>query len=64
MKTQPDELVFVVRMWMHGDDSGQGPEWRGAVHDVRSGQRYYAAGTRDIADFIDARIAAETKPER
>ena len=64
MKAQPDELVFVVRMWQQGSDTADGVHWRGAVHDVRSGQRYYAAHTRDIADFIDARIAANKNSER
>jgi hypothetical protein len=59
MKSRSDELVFVVRVWLP-DRSDVG--WRGAIIDVRSGLRFYAAGTRDIADFIDARIAETAKP--
>jgi hypothetical protein len=60
MATRSQELVFLVRIWLHGGDDPGAGELRGAIHDVRSGQRFYVAGTRDIADFIDARIV-ETK---
>ncbi len=64
MRSPSDELVFVVRLWVQGGDaSGQG-EWRGAIQDVTSGQRFYVAGTRDIADFIDARMSERGKPVR
>jgi hypothetical protein len=61
MKQQPDEIVFVVRMWVRGDDRPAEGDWRGSVHDVQSGQRFYVSGTRDIADFIGTRLAERSR---
>jgi hypothetical protein len=60
MNSESEELVFVVRVWLQ--TVRYAGEWRGAILDVASGQRFYAVGTRDIADFIDARVAERTKP--
>ncbi len=57
MENPPGELVFVVRLWRGHGESADGAAWRGAIHEVQSGTRFYVAGTRDIADFIDARLA-------
>jgi hypothetical protein len=35
--------------------------WGDAIQEVGSGRRLYIAGTRDIADFIDALIADKSE---
>jgi hypothetical protein len=57
MESPTAELVFVVRLWRGHGDAPDGTAWRGAIVEVQSGKRFYVAGTRDIADFIDARLA-------
>jgi hypothetical protein len=56
VENERTELVFVVRMWRQGgrDDD---PMWRGSVNQVNVDGRFYVAGARDVADFIDARLA-------
>jgi hypothetical protein len=64
MQQPPEELVFVIRMWVHAEDELDGagtPAWRGAVHELKSGQRFYVSGPRDVADFIAARIADKSR---
>jgi hypothetical protein len=54
----------MVRMWAQtGDDAVLG-EWRGSVADVESGVRVYVTGTRDVADFIAARMIVAREPSR
>jgi hypothetical protein len=61
VSTKPaGELVFLVRMWMQGGDH-EGGEWRGSIQEADSGRRFYVTGTRDLADFIAARMAEKTK---
>jgi hypothetical protein len=57
MERPADQLVFVVRMWVQGGDNPAAREWRGLAQEVSSSARVYVAGARDIADFIDARLA-------
>jgi hypothetical protein len=68
VSTKPaDELVFLVRMWVQGgggDGAAGGGEWRGSIQEVDSGRRFYVTGTRDLADFIAARMAEKTHPPR
>ncbi len=53
--------VFLVRMWLHGGEPEAGGTWRGSIHDVESGRIFYLADTRDVAEFIDARLSERTK---
>jgi hypothetical protein len=62
MKTRPEQLVFVVRMWVQRDIPGASV-WRGAILEVASGKRLYVAGARDIADFIEALLAQNDSPD-
>ncbi len=39
-------------------------EWRGSIHEVGSGLRFYVTGTRDVADFIGARLAEKAERSR
>ncbi|MGA8533405.1 MAG: hypothetical protein WB615_04800 [Candidatus Tumulicola sp.] len=56
------ELVFLVRMWVQGDEErADGDEWRGSVQEVDSGRRFYVTGMRDVADFIGARMAEKSQ---
>jgi hypothetical protein len=64
MERPADQLVFVVRMWVQGGDNPATREWRGSVQDVTASVRAYVAGARDIADFIDARLAEHTERPR
>jgi hypothetical protein len=58
VKSDGDERVFLVRMWVQGGgDDRAGREWRGSVREVDTGQLYYVTGTRDVADFIASRLA-------
>jgi hypothetical protein len=43
-------------MWLDVEGA-DGAQWRGSVHDVESGQLYYVADARDVADFIDTQLA-------
>jgi hypothetical protein len=54
------ERVFLVRMWQQG---GERVLWRGSVHEIGSGARFYVAGARDVADFINDRLADATPRE-
>jgi hypothetical protein len=40
-------------MWQPGENA----EWRGSVHEIDSGIRFYVSGTRDVAEFIETRMA-------
>jgi len=53
--------VFLVRMWQHGGEPEAGGSWRGSIQDVESGRIFYLADTRDVAEFIDARLSERTK---
>jgi hypothetical protein len=57
VKTNRGELVFLVRMWREGDSQNEG-DWRGSVQEVESGTRFYVSQTRDISDFVAARLAS------
>jgi hypothetical protein len=43
-------------MWLRDETGGTG-EWRGSVHEVASGRRLFITQTREVADFIEARLA-------
>lgn len=43
-------------MWLR-EESGDPVEWRGSVHEVASGRRLFITQTREVADFIEARLA-------
>lgn len=43
-------------MWLT-EGSEDEPQWRGSVHEVTSGKRLFVTETRDVADFIAARLA-------
>jgi hypothetical protein len=43
-------------MWLSEEIGGTG-EWRGSVHEVASGRRLFITQTREVADFIEARLA-------
>jgi hypothetical protein len=54
MTSSPLEFTFLVRLWRsEGTDAGQ---WRGSVHEVSTGERRFVTGTREIAEFIAARL--------
>lgn len=63
MKTGTNEIVFLVRMWVQAGEADE-REWRGSIQEIDSGLRLYVTGTRDVADFIAARIAEKTGPAR
>jgi hypothetical protein len=46
-------------MWQPG---GTQSAWRGSVHEIGSDLRYYVTETRDLAEFINSRLAVE-RPE-
>lgn len=50
------DATFLVRMWLMEESGGSG-EWRGSVHEVASGRRLFITQTREVADFIEARLA-------
>jgi hypothetical protein len=50
------EATFLVRMWC-SEEPGCDVEWRGSVHEIASGRRLFVTHTRDVADFIAARLA-------
>ncbi len=48
-------------MWQQRiEEAGYG-EWRGSVHQIDSGNRFYVTGAREVADFIGTRLAEETR---
>jgi hypothetical protein len=51
VKAHRDDRVFLVRMWREKDKAGDGG-WRGSVHDVGIGRRFYFTSPGDITDFI------------
>lgn len=53
----PKEFVFVVRIRLQPGEASSEPRLRGSIQDVNAGTRFYVSGTRDIADFIAARMA-------
>jgi hypothetical protein len=38
-------------MWREADAGGRGG-WRGSVHDVAAGRRWYLTSAAEVADFI------------
>lgn len=54
-------MVFVVRMWRQRVEENGAAEWRGSIHQVESGKNFYVTGARDVADFIGARLAEESR---
>jgi hypothetical protein len=56
------DMTFLVRMWLNEEAAADG-EWRGSVHEVTSGRRLFITQTRDVADFIAARLA-ETRRKK
>ena len=50
------EPVFVLRFWLQSDGGSDDRKWRGSIHEVDSGKRYYVADIHDVVDFIDARL--------
>ncbi len=63
MDNETNERVFVIRMWFQTAPDTEQREWRGSIQDVTAGLRLYVTGTRDIADFIDARLGEHTKAQ-
>lgn len=61
MKEENGELVFLVRMWLRDGERPPAREWRGSIHEINSGLRFYVSGARDIADFIGARLAEKAE---
>ena len=49
-------------MWL-SEESGGDAHWRGSVHEVASGKRLFVTETRDVADFIAARLADAQTPK-
>jgi hypothetical protein len=50
-------------MWRESGEPFDAREWRGSVYEIESGIRFYVTGTRDIADFVAARLAVK-KPDQ
>ena len=50
------DVTFIVRMWLAEETDGKA-QWRGSVHEVASGRRLFVTETRDVADFIAARLS-------
>ncbi len=59
MKAKREQRVFLVRMWR--EESALAADWRGSVHDVASGRRFYCSSPIEIADLI-AGTLPETAP--
>jgi hypothetical protein len=55
VNSQRQNVTFLVRMWLIEDGDGEA-QWRGCVQDVASDKRLFLTETRDIADFIAARL--------
>jgi hypothetical protein len=53
---QRDEVVFIVRMWRQAGEGGSEREWRGSIRQVDSDSHLYVTGSRDVSDFISARL--------
>jgi hypothetical protein len=64
VKDERGEIVFMVRMWRQRIEENGSSEWRGSVHQVDSGTHVYIAGASEVADFIKARLAGESRPVR
>lgn len=56
MPERRDERVFLVRMWQE-DSQRSRDGWRGSIHDVASGRKFYVTGLAEIADFIAVRLS-------
>ena len=63
MKTERGERVFLIRMWRESGEPADDRKWRGSVYEIESGIRFYVTETRDIADFVAARLAAKTSDQ-
>jgi hypothetical protein len=61
VESERGEMVFVVRMWRQRVEENGAAEWRGSIHQVESGKNFYVTGARDVADFIGARLAEESR---
>jgi hypothetical protein len=66
MESPRDERVFLVRMWREHETAAS-RSWRGSVHDVATGRRFYVTAPGEITDFIAASleqvIAFDESPE-
>lgn len=56
MNPKRRDVTFLVRMWLREESDGD-EGWRGSVHEVSSGKRFFVAETREVADFISAQLA-------
>ncbi|MGA8574094.1 MAG: hypothetical protein WB609_00200 [Candidatus Cybelea sp.] len=56
MNLKRRDVTFLVRMWLTEEPEGNA-QWRGSVHEVTSGKRLFVTETREVADFIAARLA-------
>jgi hypothetical protein len=61
---QRDEVVFIVRMWRQAGEAASGREWRGSIREVESGSHLYVSGSRDVSDFISARLKEAERTDR
>jgi hypothetical protein len=57
VREEQRDVVFLVRMSLRDEDRLTEPHWRGSVHEINSGLRFYVTDARDVADFIGARLA-------
>ncbi|MBC5800739.1 MAG: hypothetical protein GIW94_12340 [Candidatus Eremiobacteraeota bacterium] len=55
MENDTGDVVFLVRIRRR--DVSRPWEWRGSVHEVATGRRFYVSSGRDVADFIDLRLS-------
>jgi hypothetical protein len=60
VKAENGEVVFLVRMWRREGEHVNERDWRGSIHEIESGLRFYVTDARDIADFIGARLAEKS----
>gem|GEM_PF-6830905 len=44
-----------MRMWLESSAPAR-DAWRGSIHDIVSGRRFYVTGPGEIADFIAVRL--------
>jgi hypothetical protein len=58
MDHRRDELVFLVRMW-HETDSAAESAWRGSVHEIGNGRRFYVTAPDEIAAFMATALRRE-----
>jgi len=49
------ERVFLVRMWCEDADRLDS-NWRGSIHEVPGGRRFYLTAAAQVADFIGAAL--------